>query len=87
MDRIDSRQFPYHESVLDGQISRFWRVSFILAMYYYTIYSVKFNSERAIVQFIFAQCLVYSFEQKLSLDKKVENQIKGMTVPMKKMIS
>ena len=31
-----------------------------------------------VVQFIFTQCVVYSFKQKLSLHKKVEKQMKGI---------
>ena len=36
------------------------------------LYGVNFNSEIDIVQFIFTRCVVYSFEQKLSLHKKIE---------------
>ena len=50
----------------------------------YVSYGVKFNGEIDIVQFIFTQFVVYFFEQKVSLHKKVEKQMKGMTAPMKK---
>ena len=50
----------------------------------YLLYGVKFNSEIDIVQFIFSQCVVNPFKQKLSLHKKVEKQMKRMTAPMKK---
>ena len=36
------------------------------------LYGDKFNGEIDIVQFIFTRCVVYSFEQKLSLHKNVE---------------
>ena len=36
------------------------------------LYVVKFKGEIDIVQFIFTRCVVYSFEQKLSLHKKDE---------------
>ena len=50
----------------------------------HVLYGVKFNGEIDIVQFIFTPCVVYSFEQKLSLNEKVEKEMKGMTAPIQK---
>jgi hypothetical protein len=55
--------FPAHDTPLNLT----WATSMNMLLY-----GVKFNGEINIVQFIFTRCVVYSFEQKLSLHKKVE---------------